>query len=134
MRGGVDEETARIVLALLSSLAIVFAFLIGRRLAGPTAGLIAAAAMAVYPALLEYTGMLMTEPLGTALLSGHAAAYLRAREGDAGVAVGGDRSWLIGALAMVRPEYLLFVGVLPVLALLPWRGDPGGRRRWDGRR
>lgn len=128
VRGGVDEETARIVLALLSSVAIVFAFLIGRRLAGPTAGLIAAAATAAYPALLEYTGMLMTEPVGTALLSGMLLLYLRAREGT--------RAWpwaatgvAIGALAMLRPEYLLFVGVLPVLALLPWRGDPGGRRR-----
>ena len=122
VRGGVDEETARIVLALLSSAAIVFAFLIGRRLAGPNAGLIAAAATAAYPALLEYTGMLMTEPVGTALLSGMLLLYLRAREGT--------RAWpwaatgvAIGALAMLRPEYLLFVAVLPVLAVLPWRGE-----------
>ncbi|MGB7684569.1 MAG: glycosyltransferase family 39 protein, partial [Solirubrobacterales bacterium] len=128
VRGGVDEETARIVLALLSSAAIIFAFMIGRRLAGPNAGLIAAAATAAYPALLEYTGMLMTEPVGTALLSGMLLLYLRAREGT--------RVWpwaatgvAIGALAMLRPEYLLFVGVLPVLALLPWRGDPGSQRR-----
>ncbi len=128
VRGGVDEEMARIVLALLSSAAIIFAFMIGRRLAGPNAGLIAAAATAAYPALLEYTGMLMTEPVGTALLSGMLLLYLRAREGT--------RVWpwaatgvAIGALAMLRPEYLLFVGVLPVLALLPWRGDPGSQRR-----
>ena len=128
VRGAADEETVRIVLALLSSLAIVFAFLIGRRLAGPTAGLIAAAATAVYPALLEYTGMLMTEPLGTALLAGMLLLYLRAQEET--------RAWpwaatglAIGALAMLRPEYLLFVGVLPVLALLPWRGDSSARRR-----
>ncbi len=128
VRGGVDEETARIVLALLSSAAIIFAFLIGRRLAGPNAGLIAAAATAAYPALLEYTGMLMTEPVGTALLSGMLLLYLRGREGT--------RTWpwaatgvAIGALAMLRPEYLLFVVVLPGLALLPWRGDPDGRRR-----
>ncbi len=128
VRGAADEETARIVLALLSSLAIVFAFLIGRRLAGPTAGLIAAGATAVYPALLEYAGMLMTEPLGTALLSGMLLLYLRAREEE--------RAWpwaatglAIGALAMLRPEYLLFVAVLPVLTLLPWRGGSEAGRR-----
>jgi 4-amino-4-deoxy-L-arabinose transferase-like glycosyltransferase len=128
LRGGADEETARIVLALLGSLAIPLTFLIARRLAGPNAGLIAAAPIAIYPALLEYGGMLMTEPVGTALLAGMLLLYLRAREER--------RTWLwascglaIGALAMLRPEYLPFVAVLPVLALLPWRrGAPGGRR------
>jgi 4-amino-4-deoxy-L-arabinose transferase-like glycosyltransferase len=129
LRGAADEETARIVLALLSSLAIPFTFLIGRRLAGPGAGLIAAVAIAIYPALLEYSGMLMTEPGGTALLSGTLLLLLRAREEE--------RAWLwaatgvaIGALAMLRPEYLLFVLLLPAVAAAPWRpGSPEVRRR-----
>jgi 4-amino-4-deoxy-L-arabinose transferase-like glycosyltransferase len=128
VRGDADEETARIVLALLSVLAIPFAFMLGRRLAGPNAGLIAAVPVAIYPALLEYTGMLMTEPVGTALLAGMLLLYLRAREearwwpwAATGVA--------IGALAMLRPEYLLFVAVLPVLAVLPWRRGLPDRRR-----
>jgi 4-amino-4-deoxy-L-arabinose transferase-like glycosyltransferase len=127
LRGAADEEAARIVLALASALAVPFAFLIGRRLAGVGAGLLAAAATAVYPALLEYTGMLMTEPIGTALLAGMVLLYLQAREGA--------RAWrwaacgvAIGALAMLRPEYLLFVPVLPLLTLLPWRAN-GGRAR-----
>jgi len=128
LRGAADEETARIVLALLSALAIPFAFLLGRRLAGPNAGLIAAVPVAVYPALLEYTGMLMTEPAGTALLAGMVLLYLRARDGT--------RAWpwaatgaAIGGLAMLRPEYLLFALVLPALALLPWRRGAGDARR-----
>jgi len=131
VRGAADEETARIVLALASALAVPFAFLIGRRLAGVGAGLLAAAATAVYPALLEYTGMLMTEPIGTALLAGMVLLYLRARE-DA-------RSWpwaacgiAIGALAMLRPEYLLFVPALPLLLLLPWRANGRARLRLAG--
>jgi hypothetical protein len=146
VRGADDEETARIVLALLSALAIPFAFMLGRRLAGPGAGLIAAAVTAIYPALLEYTGMLMTEPVGTALLAGMLLLYLRAREmshfhPDSGrkcdINGEGARAWpwaacgvAIGALAMLRPEYLLFALVLPALALLPWRqGAAGSRRR-----
>jgi 4-amino-4-deoxy-L-arabinose transferase-like glycosyltransferase len=127
LRGAPDEETGRIVLALASSLAVLFAFAIGRRLAGSPAGLVAAAATAIYPALLEYTGMLMTEPLGTALLAGMLLLYLRARERT--------RAWpwaasgvAVGALAMLRPEYLLFVPVLPALALVPRRGRRAGRR------
>src|SRR4029077_20775716 len=41
--GGVHERTARLVLALIGSLAVLFTHLIGRRLSGPTAGLIGAA-------------------------------------------------------------------------------------------
>jgi 4-amino-4-deoxy-L-arabinose transferase-like glycosyltransferase len=145
VRGEADEETARIVLALLSALAIPFAFLLGRRLAGPNAGLIAAVPVAIYPALLEYSGMLMTEPVGTALLAGMLLLYLRAREmshfsPDSGRKCdtnGGATAWpwaacgvAIGALAMLRPEYLLLVAVLPALALLPWqRGSVENRRR-----
>jgi 4-amino-4-deoxy-L-arabinose transferase-like glycosyltransferase len=102
--GGVHERSARLVLALVGTLAVLFAYLIGRRLSGPAAGLIGAAAVAIYPALLEYQGMLMSEPLAATLLSGAVLAMLWAD----------DRSppwWLVpglllGALALTRPEYL----------------------------
>ncbi len=54
----------------------LFTYLIGRRLSGPVAGLVGAAAIAIYPALLEYQGMLMGEPLG-------GGAALRRRPGSA---------------------------------------------------
>lgn len=134
--GGVHERTARVVLAVVASLAVLFTYLIGRRLGRPlarppragvvrerggvgaegvdrraaVAGLVAALAVAVYPAFLEYGGMLMSEPLAATLLSGGVLALLWARDG---VSVW---RWLIpgltlGALTMVRPEYL-GVGIL----------------------
>jgi 4-amino-4-deoxy-L-arabinose transferase-like glycosyltransferase len=110
--GGVHERLARIVLALIAWLAVPLTFLIGRRLAGPTAGLIGAAAVAIYPALLEYGGMLMSEPLATTLLAGAVLAMFWAGDGER------LRRWglpgaLLGALALTRPEYL---GVAVVLA------------------
>src|SRR3954469_10259859 len=63
LSGGVHERLARVILALLGTLAVLFTHLIGRRLSGPAAGLIGATAIAIYPALLEYQGMLMGEPL-----------------------------------------------------------------------
>lgn len=127
LRGEPDQEAARIVLALLSSLAVPFAFFLGRRLAGPGAGLIAALPVAIYPALLEYSGMLMTEPLGTALLAGTALLFLRAREG-ASAWPWAAAGLALGAIVMLRPEYLLLVPLLPLLALLPWgRGAPLAR-------
>ena len=46
-------------------------------------GLIGAAAIAIYPALLEYQGMLLTEPLAATLLSGAVAGRLLLRRADA---------------------------------------------------
>jgi 4-amino-4-deoxy-L-arabinose transferase-like glycosyltransferase len=118
LSGGVHERFVRLVLALIGSLAVLFAYLIGRRLSGTTAGLIAAAAVATYPALLEYQGMLMGEPLAATLLSGAVLAVLWAADGGRH----GRARWLapgllLGALALVRPEYLGISLLLAVVAL-----------------
>jgi 4-amino-4-deoxy-L-arabinose transferase-like glycosyltransferase len=146
VRRAPDEEAARIVLALFSSLAVPFAFFLGKRLGGPGAGLVAAVPTAIYPALLAYTGMLMTEPVGTALLAGTVLAFLkasdqtpppgRAKESDvdgpflqrrgAAWALAGV---LLGAMAMLRPEYAILIPVLPGLALL--RLHRRGEIRWE---
>jgi 4-amino-4-deoxy-L-arabinose transferase-like glycosyltransferase len=76
LSGGIHERSARLILVLIGSLAVLFAYLIGRRLSGPLAGLIAAAAVAIYPAFLEYQGMLMSEPLAATLLSGAVLSVL----------------------------------------------------------
>jgi len=150
--GGVHERTARLVLALLGALSVLFAYLIGRRLSGPLAGLVGAGAVAVYPALLEYQGMLMSEPLAATLLSGAVLAMLWAAAGRDGHGArvlsrgkGGladspvrtppspappARGWLapgllLGALALVRPEYLAIS--LPIAVVVFARG---GRDDW----
>jgi 4-amino-4-deoxy-L-arabinose transferase-like glycosyltransferase len=112
MSGDEHERFARLVLALIGTLAVPIAYLIGRRLSGPAAGLIGAGAVAVYPALLEYQGMLMGEPLATSLLSGAILAMLWAA--DAGPARWLVPGVLLGGLALTRPEYL---GVALLLAL-----------------
>jgi Dolichyl-phosphate-mannose-protein mannosyltransferase len=124
LTGGVHERTARLVLALLGTLAVLFTYLIGRRLAGPLAGLIGAAAVAVYPALVEYQGMLMSEPLAASLLSGAVLAMLWADRR-------GARGWLapgllLGALALVRPEYLAIS--FPIAVVIFARGGRDGWR------
>jgi 4-amino-4-deoxy-L-arabinose transferase-like glycosyltransferase len=138
--GGPHERLARVILALLGSLSVLFAYLLGRRLcrlltspgqrrahsASVVAGLIGAAAVAIYPALLEYQGMLMSEPLAATLLSGAILAIFWANEREGAVA------WmlpgaLLGATAMVRPEYL---GVALLLAVVIFaRGVASGWQR-----
>ena len=143
--GGVHERLARVVLALIGTLGVLLTYLLGRRLArcglfpgyskgkvgsadgaAAIAGLIGALAFAIYPAVLEYQGMLMSEPLAATLLAGAMLAVLWAAE-----AGGAPASWLIpgvlfGALAMVRPEYLgvsvlIAVVVFAVSARRDWR-------------
>lgn len=123
--GGVHERPVRLVLALIGTLSVLFAYLIGRRLGGPPAGLVGAAAIAIYPALLEYQGMLMGEPLAATLLAGAVLALLWASDG-------GWVRWLLpgfllGALTLVRPEYLAVTVLIGFVVLLrDLRGDRRG--------
>ncbi|HEX7244638.1 MAG TPA: glycosyltransferase family 39 protein [Solirubrobacterales bacterium] len=126
LTGGVHERTARIVLALIGALSVLFTYLIGRRLSGPLAGLIGAGAIAIYPALLEYQGMLMGEPLAATLLSAAVLATLWADTNRNRP----SRGWLIpgllfGALILVRPEYLGVVLLVGLMVLLR-----EGRENW----
>jgi hypothetical protein len=115
--GGEHLTLALVLLALIGAAAIPMAYLLGRRFAGVAAGLIAAAVIAVYPALLDYQGMLLTEPLAAFLLSAALVSLFRA--GDSPSRPGFPWRWLatgalFGLLALVRPEYLLLAGLLPL--------------------
>jgi len=155
--GGEHERLARVVLALIGALSVLFAYLIGRRLGRalhrPRAGevgevpaheaglvkvppqgvenspnvwgaLAGALIVAIYPALLEYQGMLMSEPLAATLLSGGVLGSFWAWDG-------GAARWLLpgalfGALALTRPEY---VGMAVLVALvIAVRGLPSDWR------
>lgn len=145
--GGEDERLARIVLALLGTLAVLVAYLIGRRLSGVPAGLAGAGVVAIYPALLEYQGMLMGEPLAATLLSGAVLAMLWADAPGARVLSRGRgvranrpphpnptppaRGWLVsglllGALVLVRPEYLA-ISIPIAIVIFARRGRDGWR-------
>jgi len=131
LAGNDDVRLARILLALVTTLAIPFAWLLARRLAPPedpgVAGFVAAAAVAFYPCLIADAGMLLTEALAGTLLTGALLAMLRARDklgrpGRPRALLALD--WLLpgallGLTAMVRPEYLLIslvlIGVMTVI-------------------
>jgi 4-amino-4-deoxy-L-arabinose transferase-like glycosyltransferase len=112
--GGEHERFARLVLALIGTLSVLFAYLLGRRLG--RGALLGALAVAIYPALLEYQGMLMSEPLASTLLSGGVLAGLWAWDG-------GRWRWLLpgvpfGALALTRPEYLAIAGLVALVVFV----------------
>lgn len=125
LAGDDDTRLARVLLALAGTLAIVFAWLLARRLAPPEdpglAGLVGAAVVAFYPCLVADAGMLLTESLAGTLITGSLLAVLRARdrlEDPDRAAFRRVLDWslpglLFGLTAMVRPEYLL-IGLLLV--------------------
>ena len=126
LTGGVHLTLALVLLAILGAGAIPMAYLLGRRFAGPVAGLIGAGALAIYPALLEYQGLLLTEPLAAFLLAAALVLFFMAAEPGRGTARLGI--WLaaggaFGLLALVRPEYMLLALGLPIvwLARETWR-------------
>jgi 4-amino-4-deoxy-L-arabinose transferase-like glycosyltransferase len=135
--GGVHERLARLVLALLGTLAVVFTYLIARRLTQPSAfgnpegdqrttvpgraivaALIAALVVAIYPATIQYTGMLMTEPLAATLLAGGMLGIFWAGDGGGPLWRWAVPGLTLGALALVRPEYLAIGFLLAVLIFL----------------
>jgi 4-amino-4-deoxy-L-arabinose transferase-like glycosyltransferase len=130
LTGGEHERFARVMLAVIGTLSVLFAYLIGRRLIGrlpsrPRSGevgwegvrpaLLGAFVVAIYPALLEYQGMLMGEPLAATLLSGAVLAVLWAWDEQAGWARWLLAGALFGALALVRPEYLGIAGLVAIV-------------------
>ena len=127
LSGGVHLTLALIVLALLGAGAVPLTYLLGRRMAGPVAGLIGATALAVYPALLDYQGLLLTEPLAAFLLSAALVSFLRAADRPSPWGWLGSGA-LLGGLSLVRPEYLTLAVLLP-LAWLIREGLRGGLRR-----
>jgi 4-amino-4-deoxy-L-arabinose transferase-like glycosyltransferase len=112
---------------VFSTAAIPATFLLACLLAGPAAGLLAAAAIAVYPPLIDATGDLLTEPMGALMLALALSAVvlaLRRRTWPWSAAAG----LLLGLTVLVRADLVAVPFLLvALLAVTVWRAD--GRRR-----
>jgi 4-amino-4-deoxy-L-arabinose transferase-like glycosyltransferase len=115
--GGVHPSAVRLVVALLGALTIVLVYLIGRRLAGPLAGLAGAALFAIYPVTIFFTGKLMSEPLATLTLAGAVLSFFWAGDPGRHRLAWALPGFLLGLTAFARPEYLAFIVVFAVIAL-----------------
>jgi len=122
---GEDPAHVRLVQAVLGALVCLFAYGVGRRVAGRTAGLIAGLLAAVCPALVLQTSRLLTEPLSTFLLwAGVRVLFtdLRTRSGVQLLVAG----CLVSLACLTRPTLL---PIAPFLILGAAVAPPGDRRR-----
>ena len=126
LTGGVHIKAALLVVALLGTGTILLTYLLGRRLGGPVAGVIGAFLAATYPAFIDNNGRLLAEPVALFWLPAAMLAFLWASDGG--------RIWrwlapgaLLGLTTLTRPEYLPFVALFALLALLRvWLGNKRG--------
>lgn len=113
--------------AALGAVTVALVGLLARRLAGPAAGLAAAALSAVHPMLVGADGSLMSEALYAPLVVGALLLALRLRAGDARrwelVALGA----VIGVAGLTRGEGLVLLPLLGIPAA--WRATRSPRAR-----
>jgi hypothetical protein len=121
--GGTSPDALRLVGVASGAGSIWVLGLLGRKLAGPRAGLLAAGLAAVYPTLVAADGALMTESLYGCLAALVLLAAYRLFE-----APGPGRAIVLGILAglaaLTRAEGLLLL----VLLVVPLLRRPAGRR------
>jgi hypothetical protein len=120
-----DVPSAYNLQALVGTLTIPAAFLLAFLVAGPFAGLVAAAGVAFYPPLISASGDLLSEPLGAFLLASALAATVWSlrRPGwwPASVLAG----LLLGATILTRADLALVPAIaLLVVAVAAWRRAP----------
>jgi 4-amino-4-deoxy-L-arabinose transferase-like glycosyltransferase len=131
--GDVSPLAARLGLAVAGTAGVLVVYLLGRRLAGPRAGLVAAGLAAVYPPTLFYTSLLSGEPLAILTVAGAVLAFLWACDAGRSPWAWAVPGVLLGVTAFLRPEYLALTALLAVLAVVlvglragPWRGVAAG--------
>lgn len=114
---GLESQRAHgVSLALLSGAGVGLVALLGRRFAGATVGLTAAAVAAVHPMWFQSAGVVMSESIHLVLVPAVLLAALRVLEAPEWRRVG-VLGALIGVAALNRPESLGFVAVVGVPAI-----------------
>ena len=122
-----SAQSQRILMSVMGMVSVVLIAYVGRRLAGPAVGLVAATLAAVYPNIWINDGMLMAETpfvLGIVIMLLCAYRFMdRPTWGDvAGLSAG------VTLAALTRPEAVLIFPFFVLPLVLTRRREPLGRR------
>jgi hypothetical protein len=121
--GGVwDVPSAYPLQALVGTLTIPAAFLLAFLIAGPIAGLLAAAGVALYPPLISASGDLLSEPLGAFLVTSALAATVWSMRKPSSLGPSVLAGLLLGATVLTRADLALVPAIaLLAIAVVAWR-------------
>jgi hypothetical protein len=113
-----------VVVPATAALTIVIVFLLGRRVAGPWAGLMAATLLSVSPAFLFHACVPMSDMPAT---MAWAAALLLILRATVGAAFGSG--FFVGAAILIRPQLAPLAALVVLLAIIDPFGDRHRPRR-----
>jgi hypothetical protein len=120
-----DVPSAYPLQALAGTLTIPAAFVLAFLVAGWGAGLVAAAAVAFYPPLIDASGDLLSEPLGALLLTSALAATVWSLRRPGWWPPGVLAGALLGATVLTRADLALVPAIaLLVVIVAAWRRSP----------
>jgi len=114
---------ARLAQALLGGALCLVVCLIGARLFGPVAGVVAVGLVALDPFLTYFSGLILTEALFTLMLAASVLCLLHAEGGKARWAV--FAGLLLGCTALVRASALLMIPLMVGAWIILRRKTPG---------
>lgn len=123
---GPSPFAAELAQAILNALTVAIVFLIGRRIFGHPAAIAGSLAYAVLPSAIEWSSVLVSEPLYTLLWA--LATYIWVTRPTQSLGWYALSGIILGAAALVRPSALLFWVILLVY-LLTLKSE----RRYPGR-
>src|SRR5262249_53395170 len=118
-------EQQRVYLCFFGAATVLLIGLLGRRVAGPTTGLVAAGIAAIYPMLFQSDAVLMPETLFALLVTAVLLVAYEARDRPRLLAFGA-LGLLVGLAALTRSEALLLVALITLPLALT---RPGGARQ-----
>lgn len=125
--GGDSVRAQRLITAVLGTATVVLVALTGRRVRGPTVGLVAGGLAAVYPMLFQADGALVAESLYAVLVSGLLLATYQAIDAPSA------STWIVagvlaGLAALTRTEGALLVPVVLLPVAWRWSGPTTAAR------
>ena len=121
------ETPQRLTMAVLGSAVVLFVGLLGRRVAGPRVGIVAAVVAALYPNMWIPSGIVMSETVSMLFIVLILLAAYRFLDSP-GIANGVLLGIGCGLEILTRAELVLLLPLLLVPATFALRGVPWGRR------
>jgi len=115
---GASFATAKTFMVILAGLTVWLVYLVGKQLAGPRLGLIAASIYGTLPSLICYTGVLSGEHIALLLITLSILLYARIRQSDENRMLFHAAGYVLCGLTIGLTDWFRPGGIILVVALI----------------